>query len=80
MNIKEIEIEIYPGGRMDTDNAAKYLKLSPNTLAVMRSQGTGPSYSKRGGIRYYKSDLDDWLKEGGKLTKPSDASDAKSST
>ena len=71
--IKEIEIKMYPGGRMDPDNAGKYLKKSTKTLAKMRSLGTGPRYSKKGGIWYYKSDLDDWLKEGGKLFKSSQA-------
>ena len=73
MIMKEIEVETYPGGRMDSDNAAKYLKLSTNTLAKMRSLGTGPRYIKKGGIWYYRSDLDDWLKEGGKLSKSSHA-------
>jgi len=73
VNITEIEIKTYPGGRMDPENAAKYLKLSPNTLAVMRSQGTGPMYTKKGGIWYFQADLDNWLREGGKLSKSSQA-------
>ena len=71
--IKKIEIEMYPDGRMDPNNAAKYLKLSTNTLAKMRCLGTGPMYTKKGGIWYYMTDLDDWLREGGKLSKSSQA-------
>ena len=69
--IKEIEFEVYPDGRMDTENAGKYLSYSPNTLAKMRSQGTGPRYIKKAGIWYYQADLDDWLKEDGKRVKSS---------
>ena len=32
MILKEIEVEIYPDGRMDDENAAKYLKYSTNTI------------------------------------------------
>ena len=71
MILKEIEVEIYPDGRMDDENAAKYLKYSTNTLAKMRSQGTGPRFYKKAGIWYYQADLDDWIREGGKLSKSS---------
>ena len=56
------EVMILPDGRMDTENAARYLDLSKKTLAMKRSQGTGPVYIKRGKIFYYKDDLDKWMK------------------
>ncbi|HEY9886506.1 MAG TPA: helix-turn-helix domain-containing protein [Vampirovibrionales bacterium] len=62
MNTKEKEIEIYPDGRLDTNNAARYLEKSVKTLAIWRSQGISPKFKKiRGRVFYYKSDLDEWL-------------------
>jgi len=62
---KSIEVIVFPDGRMDVPNAAKYLGLSEKTLAMMRCQGTGPKFIKRGRIFYFKVDLDEWiLKEG----------------
>jgi len=63
-----IEVVIFPDGRMDTANAAKYLGISQKTLAMMRCQGTGPQYIKRGLIFYFKEDCDAWLLEEGKRT------------
>lgn len=61
---KALEFTVYPDGRMDVQNAAAYLKLSPKTLAMMRCQGTGPKYTKRGRVFYYLDDLDEWMKAG----------------
>lgn len=48
---------------LDTDEAATYLKISPNTLANWRCQKTGPVYyAPAGKIIYYKDDLDNWIK------------------
>ena len=63
-----IEVVIFPDGRMDVPNAADYLGLSQKTLAMMRCQGTGPKYIKRGRIFYFKEDLDQWLMKAGKRT------------
>jgi hypothetical protein len=49
---------------MDAKNAASYVGLSPKTLAMMRCEGTGPKFTKRGRIFYYLEDLDEWLKAG----------------
>lgn len=44
--------------------AARYLRVEPQTLAKMRMQKRGPKYDKRGRfIRYHIADLDAWLKE-----------------
>lgn len=64
--LKKIEVLIYPDGRMDTENAAIYLGESLKTLAMKRSQGTGPKFIKSGRIFYYQDDLDDYLMAGGK--------------
>jgi hypothetical protein len=58
----------YPDGRLDSKNASLYLGLSEKTLAMMRCQGNGPAFIKRGRIFYFRDDLDAWLQEGGKST------------
>ena len=67
MTAPDIEIKkilILPDGRMDTSNSAGYLGLSPKTLAMKRSDGTGPAYVKRGRVFYFKEDLDEWVRAG----------------
>ena len=68
MNLDEIDVEtvkvvVYPDGRLDTQNAARYLGLSVKTLAIMRSQGTGPRFIKRGRVFYRLDDLKAWISE-----------------
>ena len=47
---------------LDTAQAARYLGLSPSTLARMRVTGEGPRYSKAGRrVIYDIRDLDDWV-------------------
>lgn len=53
---------------LTTEEAAKFLKCQPNTLAIWRLRGTGPKYAgigngKRRTIRYAKSDLETFLRE-----------------
>lgn len=60
----QVEVVLLPDGRMDVKNAAMYLGFSAKTLAMMRCQGTGPKFVKRGRVFYYREDLDDWLKAG----------------
>ncbi|MEI6828009.1 MAG: hypothetical protein WCK54_20650 [Desulfuromonadales bacterium] len=60
-----IEIEIYPDGRMDTDNASAYTGDAKKTMAMRRCKGDGPPFVKSGGkIFYFKDDLDRWIAEG----------------
>jgi hypothetical protein len=59
--IHQPESDMLPGGRLNAKAAARYLGLSPKTLAMMRCQGTGPKFIKRGRIFYFKSDLDAWI-------------------
>lgn len=62
-----IEITIFPDGRLDVRNAARYLGLKEKTLAMMRGYGTGPKFIKRGRIFYFKEDLDAWINSQGRL-------------
>jgi hypothetical protein len=64
MSIQQIEVAMYPDGRMDALNAARYVGRSTKTLAMMRCAGTGPMFVKRGRIFYFKADLDRWLAKG----------------
>ena len=66
--VKEIEISMYPDGRMTTKSAAAYLGLSVKTLAMKRCLGTGPRFIRQGRIFYYKDDLDEWLNSCPKAT------------
>lgn len=68
-SMTKIEVLLYPDGRLDRKNAARYLGLSPNTLACLASRGHGPRYIKRGRIFYFQADLDVWLREGERLAR-----------
>ncbi|OEU64984.1 MAG: hypothetical protein BA863_18645 [Desulfovibrio sp. S3730MH75] len=61
--IEMVSVKMYPDGRLDTKNASAYLGLEEKTLAMKRSDGTGPSFIKRGRIFYFKEDLDAWINE-----------------
>jgi len=66
-SIKQIEITVYPDGRLDCENAAKYLGRSKKTLDGWRVKGIGPKYTKTGGtetggrVFYFLEDLDLWI-------------------
>ncbi|RNC71829.1 MAG: hypothetical protein ED859_03765 [Desulfuromonadales bacterium] len=62
--VTSYEVIMYPDGRMDSKNTATYIGKSEKTLAMMRCNGTGPKFIKRGRIFYFKDDVDVWLKEG----------------
>jgi len=45
-----------------TEEAAHYLRLSRQTLELLRLQGGGPRYAKLGrSVRYRRVALDEWL-------------------
>jgi predicted DNA-binding transcriptional regulator AlpA len=55
-------IHIFPDGRLDRPNAAKYTGFAVKTLAMHASSGTGPKFRKIGGrVFYRREDLDAWL-------------------
>ena len=50
---------------LSTNEAARFLCLSPRTLEKHRSHGTGPMYRKLGGrIVYSIDDLESWADKG----------------
>ena len=73
VSFQSIEVLIYPDGRLNTVNAARYLGLKEKTLAMMRSDGSGPKFIKRGRIFYFKDDLDAWLNAAGRHTSTAQA-------
>ena len=64
MEIKTVQVQVLPDGRMDSPNTARYLGVTKKTLAMWRYQGKGPRYIRRGRIFYRKADVDDWLSAG----------------
>lgn len=49
----------------DRKSAAKFLRLTPGSLANLHGEGKGPVYYKRGKMIYYlESDLVDWILAG----------------
>ena len=66
MEMHQLEIMVFPDGRLTAKDAGRYLGCSPKTLASMRSKGNGPRFIRRGRIFYFKQDLDDWINETGR--------------
>ena len=63
IEMERVKVLIYPDGRLDTENAARFLGLSPKTLAIMRSIGNGPQFVKRGRVFYFLDDFQAWIAE-----------------
>lgn len=58
------EIEMNEDGYMSTEEAAKFLKLSPRTLQSYRCSGKGPPFSRMGNrARYLRSKVAEWAAE-----------------
>lgn len=54
-----------PPRYLRTQEAARFLGLSPRTLEKHRTYGTGPRYSKLGGrVVYRLDDLQEWANRG----------------
>ena len=68
MDIESAKVIVLPDGRMNSTNASRYLGLAEKTLAMMRCEGSGPKFIKKGRIFYFKSDLDEWINEGGRVS------------
>jgi hypothetical protein len=73
MEIERLKVVVFPDGRLDTENAARYLGFSPKTLAMMRTTGTGPKFVKRGRVFYFLEDLEAWLAEQPRVRSTSQA-------
>ena len=62
--IRITEIEIMPDGRMNRENAAKYLGMSVVGLEGWATRARGPKYTLIARKAWYwKQDLDDWIKK-----------------
>lgn len=62
-DLEPIRVRVLPDGRMDRENAAKYLGKKPKTLAMWELQGKGPPSILVGGRRfYYKAALDAFIR------------------
>jgi hypothetical protein len=66
-DVEMVKVVVYPDGRLDAANASRFLGLSPKTLAIMRSNGTGPCFVKRGRVFYFLEDLLAWVAEQPKV-------------
>ena len=73
IQIEEVRVTVRPDGRMDTHSASIYLGISEKTLAMMRCQGTGPRFIKRGRIFYFKEDVDAWLQQAARVRSTAEA-------
>ena len=64
-NNSENTIHTLYDGRMNRTEAARYLGLSPKTLAMWVSQSKGPKFHRVGGrVFYFKNDLDAFIQAG----------------
>ena len=62
--VAPIRIRVLPDGRMDRENAAKYLGRKPKTLAMWQLEGRGPESILVGGRRfYYRETLDAFIRD-----------------
>lgn len=51
--VDQIRVRVLPDGRVSRDEAAKFLGISPKTLAQWKSLGRGPLPRKVGGRAFY---------------------------
>jgi excisionase family DNA binding protein len=57
-------LDSFQDGLLDTEQAAEYLRVGPQTIRNWRTKGRGPEALKVGSlVRYRRSDLDRWLDE-----------------
>lgn len=63
-----VQVVTFPDGRMDTRNTSVYTGFAEKTLAMMRCNGKGPKYVKRGRVFYFTADVDEWMNANGRLT------------
>lgn len=60
-----VKIRILPDGRVNRNDAAAFLGLSPKTMAQMACQGRGPLMRKVGGRAFYHiTDLEAFVATG----------------
>lgn len=60
--VTRLKQELLPKEVFITEEAANYLRLSRQTLELLRLNGGGPRYAKLGrSVRYRRAALDEWL-------------------
>ena len=60
--VEQVRVRVLPDGRMDRENAAKYLGRATKTLAMWAIEGKGPPWVKVGGrVFYFKDALDKFI-------------------
>ncbi len=57
VEVEPVRVRVLPDGRMDSNNAAKYVNRAPKTLAMWRMQGIGPEWKKCGGRVFYSKEV-----------------------
>lgn len=63
--IERVRVRVLPDGRMTRADAARYLGVTPKTLAMWQLQGKGPRSVRVGGLRfYYVADCDAFIRRG----------------
>ena len=63
--IDGVPVRMLPDGRMDRENAARYLGYRPKTLAMWALARKGPRSVKVGGrVFYFREDLDAFVRSG----------------
>lgn len=63
--LESVRVRVLPDGRMDADNASRYLGWSTATLANRRSLGLAPKFVRVGrSIFYFQADLDAFVNGG----------------
>lgn len=61
--IDGVRVRVLPDGRMDRENAARYLGRKPKTLAMWALRGKGPRLVKVAGrIFYFREDLEAFVR------------------
>ncbi len=64
--LEPVRVRVLPNGKLDSNNAAKYVNRAPKTLAMWRMQGIGPEWTKNGGrVFYNKEALDAFMRGKG---------------
>ena len=69
-------VTMYPDGRMDTHNTSVYTGFAEKTLAMLRCNGKGPKFIKRGRVFYFTADVDEWMNANGRMTSTAQAKHA----
>ena len=63
VEVEPIRVRVLPDGRLDRENAAKYLGRKPKTLAMWSMEGRGPRSVRVGGrVFYFKVALDAFIR------------------